>query len=97
MEQLLAWLAREIGCRRTFVAVPDGIAAAMARFLGWLPGAPLTHDQWLMLQQDNVASGTPGCAALGVVPSPLAAQAPRWLVRFHDHGRFGAFIPVDPA
>lgn len=97
MAQLLAWLAREIGRRRSFVTVPDAIAEVMARATGWLPGAPLTHDQWLMLQRDNIATGKPGCEALGVVPSPLATQAPRWLVRFRDHGRFGAFIPADPA
>ena len=97
MEELMAWLAREIGCRRTFVAVPDAIAAAMAQVLGWLPGAPLTRDQWLMLQRDNVASDKPGCGALGITPSPLSALAPRWLVRFRDHGRFGTFLPADPA
>ena len=36
------------------VHVPDVIASLIAR-LGWLPGAPLTRDQWLMLQRDNLA------------------------------------------
>ncbi len=69
----------------------------MARLLGWLPGAPLTHDQWLMLQQDNIASDKPGCEALGIVPAPLAAQAPPWLVRFRPKGRFGSAASADMA
>ena len=35
------------------VHMPDFVASLIAR-LGWLPGAPLTRDQWLMLQRDNV-------------------------------------------
>jgi Predicted nucleoside-diphosphate-sugar epimerases len=34
------------------VRVPD-IVASLVSQLGWLPGAPLTRDQWLMLQRDN--------------------------------------------
>jgi NADH dehydrogenase len=98
MTQLLEWLARETGSRSALLPVPDGIAKLMARLLGWLHGAPLTWDQWLMLQTDDVANpGGLGCAALGIVPSALATQAPRWLVRFRDHGRFGTLTSTDLA
>ena len=66
--------------------VPDFVAAGMAR-LGFLPGAPLTRDQWAMLGQDNVASG-PGLDAFGIAPTPLAAVAGEWLGRFRAGGRF---------
>ena len=70
------------------VDVPDFIAAGMAA-LGFLPGAPLSRDQWLMLQRDNVASGDlPGFAAFGIVPTPMSAAAPEWLGRFRKGGRF---------
>ena len=35
------------------VPVPDVFGNPLSRF-GWMPGAPLTRDQWLMLQRDNV-------------------------------------------
>ena len=42
------------------VHMPDFFASLIAK-LGWLPGAPLTRDQWLMLQRDNVpAAGAAG-------------------------------------
>lgn len=70
------------------IDVPDFIAAGMAA-LGFLPGAPLSRDQWLMLQTDNVPGGDlPGFAAFGIVPTPMSAVAPEWLGRFRKGGRF---------
>ena len=90
MEELNRRIARAIGRTPRLLPVPDGIAAAMARFGGWLPGAPMTWDQWLMLRQDNVAgANTEGFAAFGIDPTPLAAVAPGYLVRYRRNGRFG--------
>ncbi len=89
MRELLQWIARETGRKPSFIDVPDGIAGALARLTGWLPGAPITADQWRMLQSDNiVADGAAGLAALGVEPTPMTAVAPSWLVRFRPYGRF---------
>ena len=68
--------------------IPDFVAGLMAK-MGFLPGAPLTRDQWIMLQQDNVAApDAPGFAAFAITPTPLAAVAGEWLDRFHAGGRF---------
>jgi len=70
------------------VEMPDMMARMLAWF-GWLPGAPLTKDQWLMLQRDNVAAeGAPGLEAFGIRPTPLGAVAQEWLGRFNRGGRF---------
>src|SRR3546814_4838009 len=54
-----------------------------------MPCAPVTPDQWKMLQSDNVVSiGAKGLPALGVDPTPLAAVAPAWLVQHRRQGRF---------
>lgn len=89
MAEINAWLANAIGHDPAMLPVPDAIAAGIARFTGWLPGAPITYDQWLMLQQDNVvAPKAKGLSALGVSPTPLAAVADSWLVQYRKHGRF---------
>lgn len=68
--------------------VPDFMGRAMAR-MGFLPGAPISWDQWLSLQTDNVVDeGAEGFAAFGIKPCPLAAVADRWLVQYRTHGRF---------
>ena len=90
MAELNRRIAAMIGRTPAFLDLPDGIAEGLAR-LGFLPGAPITMEQWRMLKRDNVvADGAEGLAAFGVAPTPLASVAPRWLVRYRRHGRFGA-------
>ena len=90
MLELQQWIAGHIGRTPVFVAVPDVIAGAMATLTGWLPGAPITRDQWLMLQSDNVVGNkAKGLTALGVDATPLDAVAQDWLLIYRRHGRFG--------
>ena len=55
MRELNAAIAKAAGQSPDLVDVPDFAADLMSRF-GFLPGAPLTRDQWIMLQDDNVAA-----------------------------------------
>ena len=88
MRELLHWIARETCRKPSFVELSDTIGGAIAK-AGFLPGAPITRDQWLMLQHDNVVSeGAGGFAEFGIVPTPMAAVAPGWLVQFRRNGRF---------
>ena len=87
MGELNRWIAKATGRWRGFVNMPDFVAGTMASAVGWLPGAPMTKDQWLMLQTDNVATG-PGLGAFGIVPTPLESVADGWLVRYRRQGRF---------
>ena len=90
MRQLSEYIAEASGQSPAFVDLPN-VAAAAISHLGFLPGAPLTHDQWLMLGRDNVAAkNSVGLAAFGITPTPMAAVAPEWLARFREGGRFAA-------
>ena len=76
------------GQKPEIVELPS-VAGTIMSWFGWLPGAPLTRDQWMMLQRDNVPSGElPGLAAFGIQPTPLAAVGYEWLGRFHKGGKF---------
>jgi len=76
------------GQKPEIMPLPDFVGSAIA-YLGWLPGAPLTRDQWMMLQRGSVPSGdTPGLDAFGIQPTPLAAVGYEWLGRFHRGGKF---------
>ena len=87
MAELLHWIAAALHRRPGFVELPDMAGSLIAR-AGFLPGAPISWDQWLMLQRDNVVAGEDGLALFDVRPTPLDAVAPDWLVRYRRHGRF---------
>lgn len=90
MLQLNQWIAKATGrANKMFVPVPDVAAKALAIGTGWLPAAPITHDQFKMLARDNVVTGTDGLAALNIVPTPLDAVAHDWLNIYRKQGRFG--------
>ncbi|WP_375429080.1 complex I NDUFA9 subunit family protein [uncultured Sphingomonas sp.] len=89
MADLNRFIARETGRTPHFVELPDGVGSMIAR-AGFLPGAPITWDQWLMLRRDNVVgAGMPGLEAFGVTPTPMATIAPSYLVQYRRAGRFG--------
>ncbi|WP_066653813.1 MULTISPECIES: complex I NDUFA9 subunit family protein [Sphingomonas] len=88
MRGLIDWIAAQTGQRPTIIDLPDAISAMIATF-GFLPGAPITRDQWTMLQRDNVvAPGAAGLEAFGITPTPLDTVAPGWLVQYRRNGRF---------
>lgn len=88
MLELNQTVAKLAGKHPQFLELPDLAGTVMSTF-GFLPGAPLTRDQWLMLQQDNVVSpGAEGLAAFGIEPTPLGAVAGEWLGRYRGGSRF---------
>jgi NADH dehydrogenase len=94
MRELIEWVCETTNRGRTLVDVPDPIARMIARLTGWAPGAPITWDQWLMLQRDNVVSpGAKGLEAFGLARTPLIAVAEGWLASYRRHGRFAAKSP----
>ncbi len=89
MLELNRWIAAAIHRDRMMVPVPGFAAHALAAGTGWLPGAPITLDQYRMLGSDNVVTdGQDGLAAVGITPTPLDAVAADWLTIYRKHGRF---------
>ncbi|MEO7364829.1 MAG: sugar nucleotide-binding protein, partial [Sphingomicrobium sp.] len=88
MREINAAVLEASGQSTELIDMPDFVASSLSR-VGWLPGSPLTRDQWLMLQHDNVATAdTPGLQAFAIKPTPLGAVAHQWLGRFQAGGRF---------
>jgi NADH dehydrogenase len=82
MRELTTEVLKAAGQDTSLVDVPSPVASAMS-WLGFLPGAPITRDQWLMLQTDNVASeGSNGLDAFGIKPTPMGAVASLWLAQY---------------
>lgn len=94
MREFNQWIGKAIGRgSKPVIDLPDPVGAMVAR-LGFLPGMPVTWDQWLMLQQDNVPSGEhPGFEAFDMHAQPLMAVAEGWLPIYRRSGRWAAPSP----
>lgn len=96
LRELLAYVLKETGRRRRMIDIPMGLARLQARVMELLPGQPLTGDQLLMLQQDNVAShGLPGLEELGIVATPAELVVPGYLRRFQPGGGRRRVLPEE--
>lgn len=95
MGEVNRWICQATGRGdKAILPIPDPVARIGARLFGWAPGAPLTFDQWQMMETDNVASGAhPGFEAFGISPAPLAAVAEGWLPIYRRHGRWAQPSP----
>lgn len=88
-KELMRLLLQQVGRRRCLVPVPFGLARAQAWFLEKLPVPPLTRDQLLLLERDNVvASGADGLADLGVRPTAVETILPTYLDRYRKGNLF---------
>jgi NADH dehydrogenase len=80
MLELLDLIGAALGRRRVRkVYIPLSVMRPLARVLHPLPGFPVTPDQLLMLQEDNVCNPAPFYSTFGIRPVPLATGIGRML------------------
>ncbi|HEY0178098.1 MAG TPA: complex I NDUFA9 subunit family protein [Dokdonella sp.] len=78
--EIVRWTARASGRRRFVVPLPDALGYVQARIGEWLPGKPISRDNFRSLKLDSV-SNEDGLAALGIVATPIEAVMPPLLRR----------------
>lgn len=85
--ELLGFILRETGRSKPMFEIPPGLARLQARIGEFLPNPPLTRDQLLLLQRDNVVGeGALGLRDLGIEPKSVEALVPGYLARFKPGG-----------
>lgn len=75
---LVRWTGRMIGKRRLIVALPDALGFMQACVGEWLPGKPISRDNFRSLKLDSTSSDD-GLAALGIVAMPMEVIVPAML------------------
>lgn len=90
---ILEYVLAVTGRRRPLINLPFALARFQASLLEWLPRPPLTVDQVLMLERDNLVSAEAEragltLAGLGIGPTAVEAIVPQYLYRFRRHGQF---------
>ena len=87
MREVLAFILATTRRRRLLVDMPMGLMRWQAGLLQRLPSPPVTLDQLLLLERDNVVGqGMPGLAELGIVAKPVESVVPGYLKRFRAGG-----------
>jgi NADH dehydrogenase len=94
LRQLVQFAAAASGRPRPVVALPGGIAQVQARMMELAPGEPLmSRDNLDSMKVDNIASRQPYVPApeLGITPTAMEAEAPRYLSGQTVRTRLDAF------
>lgn len=73
--ELVRWTARTLGLHRLVVPLPDALGYIQATLGEWLPGKPISRDNFRSLKLDSVG-GEDGLGALGIVATPFEAMVP---------------------
>jgi NADH dehydrogenase len=87
MREVLRFILDTTGRRRPMVDMPMGLMRSQAGLLQRLPKPPLTQDQLLLLERDNVVGqGVPTLADLGITAKSVETVVPGYLKRFRPGG-----------
>lgn len=91
--ECLELMLEMIGRNKMLISLPWFVAGMMGKALGWLPGAPITSDQVIMLKQDNVVSDEAisqkrTLEGMGIKPTPMSIILPGYLVKYRPQGQF---------
>lgn len=87
MREVLRFILETTRRRRPMVDMPMGLMRFQAGLLQRLPKPPVTQDQLLLLERDNVVgAGMPDLAALGIQAKAVEAVVPAYLKRFRQGG-----------
>jgi uncharacterized protein YbjT (DUF2867 family) len=99
MREMLAYVLKETGrSGHRMINISTGVMRFKAAFLERLPSPPITRDQLIMLEQDNVVGDNmPGLAALDIVPTPVELVVPGYLRRFQPGGGRRRVLPDEQA
>jgi NADH dehydrogenase len=88
--ELVRWTADLIGKRRWIIALPDALGAIQARIGEWLPGKPISRDNFKSLKTDSIGTDD-GLAALGIVATPMDVVVPQMLRGISRQTRYDRF------
>jgi NADH dehydrogenase len=94
LRELVQFAATASGHPRPVVALHGGIARLQARLMELAPGEPLmSRDNIDSMTVDNIASRQPYAPApeLGITPTAMEAEAPRYLAGLTARSRLTAF------
>jgi NADH dehydrogenase len=95
LEEIVQYIARQLGRRKSIVRLPDRVSRWQARVLELVPGKPFTRDNYLSLQIPSICKDN-GLELLGIKPTPMDAVVPQFLCDDTPRGKFYAYRKARP-
>jgi NADH dehydrogenase len=89
LEELVRYIAGELGGHKWILRMSDGASRLQARVLEHVPGKPFTMDNYLSMQQDSVCHDD-GLGRLGIEATHLESVVPQFLRQESPRGRLDA-------
>ncbi len=86
MRELIVYVAKVMGLRRKIIGLGDGLSRMLARFLEFVPGKPMSMDNYLSLKVHNICDSN-GLASLGIEPTSMEAVVPTYLTNQNQRTR----------
>lgn len=75
LKRIVRMTARTLGLRRCVIPLPDALGRLQAEVGEWLPGKPISRDNFRSLKTDSVG-GIDGLHRLGIEPTPVDTVLP---------------------
>ncbi|WPL17282.1 Cholesterol dehydrogenase [Thiorhodovibrio winogradskyi] len=79
LRELVEYTAKVRGRRVRVIELSDKAAQRQARLFERLPGKPFTMDNYRSLQIDSLCAGDNGLVELGIAPTDIDLEVPRYL------------------
>lgn len=82
LREVVEYIAQTSGRRRRIMPLSERLSRWQANVMEYMPGKPLSKDNYLSLKIDSTPDaddGKPGLAALDITPTPMEQVAPAYL------------------
>lgn len=90
LREIVRWTGELTGRRRPVIGLPDALGALQARIGEWLPGKPISRDNFRSLKLDST-SEKDGLGQLGIVATPMELVMPGLLGDDRREAAFSRF------
>lgn len=93
LREIVTYVRDQLGLRRLVFGIPDFIGRVQAAVMDFVPGKPLSTDNFKSLSVDSVGTEN-GFARLAIVPASMRAVVPGYLGGPHSverHARYAKF------